>query len=239
MRAIATALGVATVFLAGTAGPSSAATLKYDAVLTQLNNSGVYGRIRFTVDTVARLLTVNANVHGLEANQLHVNHVHGRFDADGNPINSELPTASDDMDHDGFVEVGEAAPKYGDILLSLEDPAGLLSGGNTGPLSDAAGNISYDRTYDLNDDRLFFNPLSGARYKGDDLLPLDLREYVIHGGTVPTGVNSSLPNGGYDITLPVAAAEIGPSQVPLPAGGLLLIGGLAGLGALRARRRAA
>jgi hypothetical protein len=96
-------------------------------------------------------------------------------------------------------------------------------------------------TFDLTDDAVFFSPVSRVNYTAADLFPLFLREYVVHGQTVPAGVRQdgegNLLPAGYDATLPVAAAELSP--VPLPATGLLLMGGLGFLGAIRKRRRAA
>lgn len=214
---------------------ASAATMNFKATLQELNNSGVSGVIKFVVDTAAQQLRVSAKVMGLAPDQPHVNHIHGRFDSDGNPRNSEVPTDALDADGDGFLEVLEAAPAYGDVLLSLEDPTDLANGVfHQGPVADTNGMVAYDFTYDLTNDDLFFSTVFGTDYDSDDLMPLDLREYVIHGAFVPAGVNDNLPNGGYLATLPVAAAEI--SAVPVPAGAVLLLTGLMGFGAIRRRR---
>ncbi len=250
-RTITPALFAATVAAAGllpVAG--SAATSSYVANLTELNGSGVSGQVNFRHNVEAGTLRVRADVTGLAPSLPHVNHIHGRFNEDGSPRNSEVPTEALDADGDGLVEVLEAAPAYGDILLSLE-PA--LAGADpdpsmvhTGPAADAEGRVSYDLTFDLSDDSIFFSPVSGAAYEGEDLFPLALREYVIHGAFV---AESTLNEGasfvpgteradgtGYSATLPVAAAEIAP--VPLPAGGALLLAGLGGLGLVRRRRAA-
>ena len=211
----------------------------YQAKLTELNNSGVSGLVTFMVDNVAHLLNVKADISGLTPDQPHVNHIHGRFNPDGSPRKSVLPTAADDTDGDGFVEVLEADPAYGDILLSLEPalaiPTSDPSMVHSGPVADASGHLSYDLNFDLTNDSIFFDPLDGTQFTAKDIMPLFLREYIIHGMNVPAGVMG--PDAGYDVTLPVAGAEI--SAVPLPAGGLLLIGGLGALAAARKRRKAA
>ncbi|GGF78278.1 hypothetical protein GCM10011402_33660 [Paracoccus acridae] len=189
------------------------------------------------------LLNVSARISGLTPSMAHVNHIHGRFNDDGTIRNSEVPTPDADTDGDGFVEVLEGLPAYGDILLSLE-PA--LAGINprpsmvhTGPISDAEGNLTYDLSFDLSNDSIFFSPVSGTSYTSEDIFPLDLREYVIHGMFVPGGVNDDLPNGGYLATLPVAAAELQTlAPIPLPAGGLLLVSGLGAFGIARRLRKA-
>lgn len=225
-------LTAAAALAVGLPAGAQAATMQYQALLTELNDSGVSGVVDFFVDMTAQTLTVEADISGLTPGDLHLNHIHGRFNEDGSPRDSVLPTESLDADGDGFVEVLEALPNYGDILLSLED---LSDGVHTGPFADDDGNLEYSLVFDLNDDSLFFSPVSGADYTSDDLFPLELREYVIHGGFVGAGVNDSVPGGGFVATLPVAAAEIAP--VPVPAAGLLLMSALAGAG-LMARRRA-
>lgn len=211
------------------------ATLDYRAVLKELNNSGVSGVMNFTLDTDAQTLRVAGAVSGLAPDQVHVQHIHGRFDDAGNPINSEVPDASLDADGDGALEVLEAAPAYGDVLLGLvNSPADLLAGNFLSPFSNAAGNLAYDVTFDVSNDELFFSTVLGTDYDGEDILPLDLREYVIHGAFVSAGISDDLPDGGYLATLPVAAAEI--SAVPLPASALLLVGGLGALGFARRRK---
>ncbi len=251
MHTLTRTAATAAIALALPAGVASAATSSFVANLTELNNSGVSGQVNFRHNMDAQTLRVIANISGLAPSLPHVNHIHGRFNEDGSPRNSELPTQALDADGDGLVEVLEAAPAYGDILLSLESS---LAGDNpdpsmvhTGPAADADGNLSYDLTFDVTDDSIFFSPVLGNDYEGDDIFPLDLREYVIHGAFVPA---SSLNEGssfvagteradgtGYSATLPVAAAEIAP--VPLPAGGALLLAGLGGLGLVRRRRAAA
>ena len=114
------------------------------------------------------------------------------------------------------------------MSLSLEEPANIAMGDfHNGPVADADGNVTYDYTYDLLNDDLFYSTVGGPLdYTSADLMPLDLREYVIHG--------AFLDDGSYRATLPVAAAEISP--VPLPAGAALLLTGLAGFGIARRRR---
>ncbi|WOI55506.1 VPLPA-CTERM sorting domain-containing protein [Palleronia sp. LCG004] len=238
-----------------------ATTTSYVAVLKELNNSGVSGRVNFFVED--SVLRVEADIRGLVPSLPHVNHIHGRFNEDGTPRKSLFPGTEQDIadagfavDGDGLAEVFEAAPLYGDVLLSLENPEPRPGMGNfhQGPVADADGNLNYSYTFSLLDpdptdatDDPFFSTVGGPDYQPSDIFPLDLREYVIHGAFVP---GSTLNEGfsfvpgteradgtGYSATLPVAAAQI--SAVPLPAGALLLLTGLGGLGYVRKRRKAA
>jgi len=214
------------------ASPAAADHLTYyTAALNELNNSGVSGSANLTLDSIENSLRVQINATGLEPGMVHVQHIHGLVGPDG-PLDSVTPPDSADDppngDGDTFVEVNEGAPFYGPILLGLSNPpGGALVDFPTAP----DGNINYDVTFDLDDDAIF-----AGDFDVNDLLPLALREIVIHGSTVPAGVNPDLPDGGYLATLPVAAGEI--AIVPTPsaaAAGLAAIS----LVAFRRRRQAA
>ncbi|MCB2052938.1 MAG: hypothetical protein KDE35_01685, partial [Geminicoccaceae bacterium] len=186
-----------------------AADTVYAVGLTPLNNSGADVSAFLAVQ--GDMLTVATVADGVTPSQLHVQHVHGRFDADGNPIDSVAPTIAADADGDGFVEVAEGLPSYGDIILPLEEQTDGLS---NGPVADAGGSIRFLADYDLTDDSLFLNPLSGTQYEGSDLFPLEAREVVMHGLEVnEAGVGAGTAGEvdgttGYKITLPIAAGEI-------------------------------
>lgn len=204
----------------------------YRADLTTLNNSGVTGYAMFEVNPVTRTLSVEVNAMGLEPDMDHLMHLHGLIDGDGtsgNPaVDSQTPTLADDADGDGFVEVFEGLPQYGDIILTL--------GTQTAP----GGSFAYSETFDLDDDSLFGSPVGAMMdYVGDDLLPLEFREIVIHGltvdGSVGAGTDGEVDGtAGYKAVLPVAAGEI--YQVPEPTSAVLMMLGVAGVvGGLRRR----
>ena len=214
----AAALGTAAAIFA--AAPASAATFVVD--FEELNDSGVAGSALLETSDDNETLTVTINATGLEAGQTHVAHIHGRFTPSGQPRNSVTPTMSEDEDGDGFVELAEAADQYGAIILPL-----------TGFTVDAMGNANYTMTFDLTDSGVF-----NADFTAEDLLPLQLREIVLHGLTVPA-VGDGTPGevdgtAGYKAVLPVAAGEIRPGNmtaaVPEPATWAMMLLGFFGLG---------
>ncbi|MCC1492988.1 calcium-binding protein [Cognatishimia sp. F0-27] len=182
----------------------------YSVSMVALNSSGVSGDVLFAIDrdgpdgaTLAAVVTAQ----GTTPDQAHIQHIHGVFDADGNPANSTTPTIANDMDGDGMVEVLEGLTSYGDVLLSLNDSDALF------PMSDSEGNLMYTRSFDIDDDSIFASPVTMNDYSLDDVLPLTLREYVMHGVAVPDGIGMGTGgevggDNGFVPILPAAAGEI-------------------------------
>ncbi len=165
--------------------------------LTPLNNSGVTGT--FTIEQKGQgQIRVHIQATGLEVTtQPHVGHIHG---LEGNR-DAMCPTIAVDApanggDGDGFIELAEGLTTYGPIIVPL---------GDVDPNND--GVVNYSMTFNLNKSGTF-----NADKDKNDLLPLDLREIVLHGMTVPA-VGEGTPgevNGtaGYKVVLPVACGEI-------------------------------
>lgn len=217
----------AAALLASTALPASAATFMVD--FTTLNNSGVTGNARIDVNDARDRLQITFDVAGLEPGRAHVSHIHGLFTPSGQPRNSTVPTIAVDTDRDGFIEVAEGAATYGPIIVDLGNVSANLQGIS-----------NFSATYNLTNSAIF-----GAGFDADDLFPLDLREVVIHGLTVPSGQGLGTPgevNGinGYLGILPVAAGEIrrvaDVGAVPEPSTWAMMMLGFFGIGG--AMRRA-
>ncbi|UOA27116.1 DUF4214 domain-containing protein [Pseudosulfitobacter sp. DSM 107133] len=181
-------------------------TVDFDA----LNSSGVNASAVLAMNTEedgTSYLNVAISATGTTANQSHAQHIHGLFDGDGNPIDSVTPTIANDADRDGMVEVLEGVGQYGDVLLPL-------SSGGAMPVSDDMGRISFIANYDLTDDSNFFSPVTMTDYTAEDIMPLILRELVIHGVEIPDGIGAGTGgevNGGengFVGILPAAAGTI-------------------------------
>lgn len=213
----------------------------FNVNLTELNNSGVTGSGSLVLDGNA--LTVNLSLVGLESGVQHAQHIHGRFDGMNNPIDSVTPTIADDSDGDGFVEVLEGLPAYGDVILPLSIPPASGNDASTVqfPTPNLDGTLFFEETYNLGVEGQFFSPVSMADYDGVDLLPLSFREIVIHGltvdGSAGAGTTGEIDGtAGYKAVLPIAAGEI--TAVPEPQTYGLLAGVVAlGFTALRRRSR--
>ncbi len=221
---------------------SAAATFNYFAKLDPLNGSGVSGRANLSLNTDTNKLAVHVLASGLVPNQLHIQHIHGPLGPDGKPSQAVTPTFAGgaDTDGDGVIELAEAAPFYGPILLSLTDDTKTgFDGFPTAP----NGKINFKYTYDLSKTSAFGSNDATAEpndtFSAVDLLPLSLREIVIHGGNLAAGQGFGLGEAdgtaGYKTVLPVAVGQIAP--VPLPASAWMLCLAVGGLGIAGMRRR--
>ncbi|WP_305971374.1 MULTISPECIES: DUF4214 domain-containing protein [unclassified Mameliella] len=178
--------------------------------LGALNSSGVEGTAvlaMVTDDDGSAYLNVAISATGLTPSQTHAQHIHGLFDETGAPIDSVAPTIADDLDRDGMVEVLEGVGKYGDVILPLSMD-GMM------PMADASGRISFVQSYDLGDNSNFFSPVTMTDYLASDLMPLELREIVLHGVEIPDGIGMGTGGevaggtNGYIGILPAAAGDI-------------------------------
>ncbi|MGH8110320.1 MAG: CHRD domain-containing protein [Rhodanobacteraceae bacterium] len=127
----------------------------YHVTFTTLNNSGVTGFANLELDNSTNMLTVTIDATGLVPNQVHMQHIHGPFNAAGQPIQATLTD-------------------LGSPLLPLTSPPGLPPTG-TYPTASASGTIDFSETYNLSDNIYF------AGFDESDLLPLTFRAIMIHG----------------------------------------------------------
>ncbi|MEO7365891.1 MAG: hypothetical protein ABIW03_06190 [Sphingomicrobium sp.] len=176
------------------AAPKKVANETHSGTLTALNGSGATGTLRMQLSG-ERFLTVQIDATGLEVGVPHVGHIHGLV-MSGHPANSVCPTTAQDSDHDGYVELAEGQVTYGPIVVPF---------GNVDPNMD--GIVHFTHTYDLNDSSIYATGFSKS-----DLLPIDLREVVLHGLTLQTGdgVAPGEADGtaGFKAVLPVSCGDI-------------------------------
>jgi Ca2+-binding RTX toxin-like protein len=168
------------------------------ADLNELNNSDAEGGALLVLK--GSQLTVITAATGVEAGQLHAQHIHGFEDG----RNSNVPTLAQDTDRDGFIELGEGISTYGPILLNLTSPPGPAASGF--PTPDGTSFL-FSQTYDLND------PANGALATLLDDVSLDRREIVLHGLSTALGHGAGTTgevdgSAGYKVVLPIAAGEI-------------------------------
>lgn len=167
----------------------------FSAAFDAVNGSGVAGTVRVGVESGQ--LHVQADLTGLEAGQAHAMHIHGLVAEGHAPLDTLPMTASLDSDRDGFIELGEARPAAGPVLLTL---------GN--PIAGADGSVHFDQSFAL-DAMPGLTP--GATVA--DLFPLDFRSVEVHGLSVPATAGAGTAgevdgSAGYKATLPVAAAAL-------------------------------
>jgi Ca2+-binding RTX toxin-like protein len=177
----------------------------YTTTFTGLNGSGVTGEAIIGYDVSTSTITVAISASGLEADEVHLQHIHGFPDG----IDAETPDQSFDADQDGFVELAEGLPSYGPVLLNLstdhENGSGADNGHSHGDVSGFPtapdGSIWFVESYQLPAELLSSDPM------------LDLREIVIHGMSVGAAAGAGTPGevdgtGGYKLLLPVASGEL-------------------------------
>jgi len=154
--------------------------------------SNVTGTARLKVDGTQ--VHVNIHVRGLTPNLPHAMHIHGLLAA-----KNECPTPSADTNGDGLISLEEGAPFYGPIDESFTTTGDTSAASGLAlerfPVSDANGEINYDRTFEIPQNVI------------DRLGSLHI---VVHG--LALDGNSEGPVGGYDTlfeaVLPVACGGI-------------------------------
>ncbi|MFC5081591.1 calcium-binding protein [Microvirga arabica] len=168
------------------------------ADLSELNNSEAEGGALLLLK--GNRLTVITAARGVEAGQIHPQHIHGFVDGS----NATVPTLAQDDDRDGFVELAEGLDTYGPVLLNLTSPPGSGASGFPAPTGTS---FLFSQTYDLSDAR------NGDLARLLDDVSLNRREIVLHGKSVLAehgqGTTGEVDGtAGYKLVLPIASGEI-------------------------------
>ncbi|WP_461506297.1 choice-of-anchor Q domain-containing protein [Rhodopirellula baltica] len=201
----------------------------FQTSLSALNDSGVSGTATVTVDTSDPdnpSITVNINASGLVPNQPHIQHIHGRFSSDldttgtipgpflgegGVAIDSRTPDAGDDANGDGFITVGEGIAGYGNVLLNLSSPRAPVPLEGNSPLADfnlADFPTADDGTIDFSETYTFDLSDADQARQYNNLLPMSLREIVLHGVNTDVDVDGDGSPDGYRVTGPAASGTL-------------------------------
>lgn len=187
------------------AAPVTAGNLgqTYRATLNPLNaGSHTVGDVTYTIPTAhgtatvtlqGDVVTVQILVDGVTPLTLHPQHIHA---------GTTCPSAGDDTNGDGFVDVIEGLPKYGPVLVSLDSTINTGASSDLDfPVADSSGSYAYSA--------------EGSRTHLQDeimtALKLGTRHVVIHGidpGMPLPSTVQSLPGLPAWATLPVACGEL-------------------------------
>ena len=163
----------------------------YKAVVTELNDSNAKALAYLKLEDNRLYTTILAS--GTTPNMVHPQHIHG-FENDSNSV---CPTAEADENNDGFITLGEGAPYYGPVLLSLVEEDGDF------PTANSWGVYTYSQSFTLGE---------GETISADGLDPLENRVIVLHGMFVEDGLLTETDDADddpdYIATLPVACGQI-------------------------------
>ncbi len=182
------------------------ADVTYKAELSPLNSktigSGARGEATFTISRGQ--LTIHVSAKGVPPNMEHLQHFHGFAKRDRT---SKCPTARDDKNRDGIIDIVETEPVAGTTMVPFDDdPAGMSMVNDTFPMGGADGSYSYEKTVPL-------KALESAFIKKFPGQKLDLRRRVVFVHGVPASTKlpatvASLDDVPAQVVLPIACGEI-------------------------------
>ena len=183
----------------------SAMVQMYVADLMPLNNSGVTGTARFQI--VGDKFQARVHAKDLAPGQAHPQHVHAGAQC-------PFPQSEFDADGDGLVEILEAAPAYGKVLIPLDNILADQSP-NMFPVANPSGTLNYQEKTSLGallmalTNGVVPNPAVFTDLDGEEL-DMAERTVVLHGAFVKDGrvVQANVEGAEYVATLPVACGTI-------------------------------
>ncbi|MEM1056741.1 MAG: hypothetical protein AAGI52_14560 [Bacteroidota bacterium] len=194
-------------FLAACDADSGDGVTVYTVELQPLNGSSADGTAAIRVDGAGGVFSVDLEVTGLD-DRSHPQFLFARVTEI-----SECPTAADDTNADGFVDVVEGLPRYGGILLPLDNdlssqeqniaryPTGAsYSYSTSARLSDVRGALERP---DPDPDDSVVTLGEGGRISPTDYV------VVVHGTSRPLPASvATLPGLDGQTTLPVACGTV-------------------------------
>lgn len=191
--------------LPGVAGAAE----RYVATLKPLNGA----KIGASAEGSAKLavedgkLVVSIDLKGLTPSGMHLQHFHGFPDGKA----ASCPSASDDANGDGYIDLIETEAKAGTTMVPFHGhPATLEIPSDTYPVADASGAAHYEHSESID---ALLRALK-EKFKTSDLA-LGKRVIFVHGvagdAKLPDTVKS-LPGVPAQVTIPVACGAIEAAQ---------------------------
>jgi len=178
----------------------------YKAELSPLNSktTGSDARGEATFAVSGSQLTIHVSAKGVPPNMEHLQHFHGF--AKGDRM-SRCPTARDDTNRDGIIDIVETEPVAGTTMVPFDnDPVGMSMVNDTFPRAGAHGSYSYEKTVSLKAlEAAFTKKFSGQK------LDLGRRVVFLHGFPASTKLPAtvaSLDDVPAQVVLPIACGAI-------------------------------
>ncbi|MCC6315749.1 MAG: CHRD domain-containing protein [Thermomicrobiales bacterium] len=189
--------------------------MAYHATLSPLNasvtGSEASGEATFTIN--GDDLTIHIEMKGVPPDMAHLQHFHGFAEGDKA---SACPTAADDKNGDGIIDLVETEPVAGTTMVPFNDnPLGTdLLALDTFPKADANGTYTYETTVSLKALEKAF----AERFPGQQL-DLDRRVIFVH--SIPDSIElpstvQSLGDFPASLTLPIACGKIEAGSAATP-----------------------
>ena len=204
---VATAVaGLLVGFVGISAAQPTNEDVTYKAELSPLNakttGSDASGEATFTIS--GDRLTICVTAKGVPPNMEHLQHFHGFVKGDRI---SRCPTAGDDKNGDGIIDIVETEPVAGTTMVPFDaDPVGMSAVNDTFPRAGADGSYSYQKTVPLKAlEAAFTKKFAGQR------LDFDRRVVFLHGvppSTELPATAASLDHLPAQLLLPIACGEI-------------------------------
>ncbi len=178
----------------------------YSATFTPLNSnvtgSDAAGNVTFTI--TGDQLTIQVTATGVPPDTEHWQHFHGFAEGDKH---AACPSASEDANGDGIIDLIETEPVAGTTMVPLnDDPVNMDIPTDTYPTAGADGAYSYEKTVSLKAMQDAF----AAQFPGQSL-DLDRRVVFLHGtassASLPDTV-ASLGDIPAQVTLPIACGQL-------------------------------
>ncbi|MFO1507255.1 MAG: hypothetical protein U1F23_09365 [Lysobacterales bacterium] len=199
---VAGAIALAIPGLGIAAGPEHA---EYVAHLHAMNTTAAHAKTTGTAqfNISGDTLTIHVSVRGAPPDMVHWQHFHGF--ADGKA--ATCPTAADDANHDGIVDLIETGKTAGTTMVPfIAEPATMDVAHGTYPKADAKGDYAYEAKVSLKAlDAAFDKAFPGQK------LDLDKRVVFIHGVAADAKLPATVASLGTipaQVTLPIACGQI-------------------------------